>query len=176
MLLKCCWWEGATKPLRHHPSSPGQRRRREPGSAGRAQGMRAIGRERGQSAERLARDTAGHLGEKKAWGRLSVRGTGRRPTGSGRGAPGPASRVRVRERAVPGDRETPNLGRAGPGLRSRTPAGAPFGCPRPGPAGSQGEPLRLEGAGRSAAPLPGDAKAPRGRPEGPARRRAPSAR
>ena len=35
--------------------------------------MRAIGRERGQSAERLARDTAGRLGEKKAWGRLSVR-------------------------------------------------------------------------------------------------------
>ena len=94
--------------------------------------MRAIGRERGQRAERLARDTAGRLGEKAGAGCPSA-STGRSPTGSGRGAPRAGLAGRGRERAVPGDRtlrawahlprdQDPYLGH---------PKGAPFGWPPP---------------------------------------------
>ena len=62
-------------------------------------------------------------------------------------------------------------GRTCPGTRthiSDTRRGRPSAGPHPpDPDGSQGEPLRLEGAGRSAAPLPGDGRRPpRGRPRG----------
>lgn len=91
--------------------------------------------------------------------------TGRRPTGSGRGAPRAGLAGQGRERAVPGDRRLrawAHLPRD-PDSDLGHPQGAPFGWPPPpDPAGSQGEPLRLEGAGRSAAPLPGDARRPPG--------------
>ena len=84
--------------------------------------------------------------------------------------PGPASRVGV------GSGQSLVTGHSGPGRTcpgtrthiSDTRRGRPSAGPHPpDPDGSQGEPLRLEGAGRSAAPLPGDGRRPpRGRPRG----------
>lgn len=78
--------------------------------------------------------------------------------------PGPASRVGVGSglSLVAGDSAWAHLPRdLDPGLGH--PQGVPFSRPPPpGPAGSQGEPLCLEGAGRSAASLPGDARRPLG--------------
>ena len=79
--------------------------------------------------------------------------------------PGPASRVGVGSgrSLVTGDS---GLGRTCPGTRTQisdTRRGRPSAGPHPpDPDGSQGEPLRLEGAGGSAAPLPGDARRPPG--------------
>ncbi|XDA73510.1 hypothetical protein R6Z07F_003734 [Ovis aries] len=114
--------------------------------------MRAIGRERGQSAERLARDTAGRLGEKKAWGRLSVREHR-------------TQAYRLWPRSPQG---RPHLGH---------PQGAPFGCPRPRtPPGLRVSRCALRGPGGARRRSPETPEGPPGAPPGPARRRAPRAR